>query len=333
MPQRFAIGGQRHIDAGFQGGDGENHRGAAQKAGDAVRRPVAGFELERRGVAHPARQRRACARLMAFGDEQKGGRAGAAVEILVAAADGEVGLGAVQLDRQRAGRMGDIPQRQRALGMRRRRQRRHVEQFAGAVVDVGQRHHRGVVVDGGGDFARRHRTQCSPARGKFGDTLGDIKIGGKITGLAENGAAPGPQLARSRQQFEQIDRRGIGDRDLSRCGADQARDLVADPLRQSYPIVLGPAAHQMSAPLVARDVGQPVGCPLRRRPQGIAAQIDQAIGQSEGVLERGQGVGRVEGGNVGVGGHGQDRHRIPDSLISPVISLTLLGVTPGSLDP
>ena len=77
-------------------------------------RPVARRELERRRMAQPARQRLAQllavhARGVARMRPDEGRRAGAAVQVLVAAADREVGVGVVQGDRHRAGAVREVP--------------------------------------------------------------------------------------------------------------------------------------------------------------------------------------------------------------------------------
>ena len=91
----------------------------------------------------------------------KAGRAGSAIEVFISAADREVGLRPMQVDRHGAGRMGQVPDGQRALGVGVGCQARHVVQVAGAVVDVGQHDDRRVAVDGGRQFLRRIDQACT----------------------------------------------------------------------------------------------------------------------------------------------------------------------------
>ena len=71
----------------------------------------------RHGPSSPAiGERNSSCKLL--GDEQEGRRAGPAVQIFVAASDREVAAGAVEIELQRAGAVRQVPQRQRALGMR-----------------------------------------------------------------------------------------------------------------------------------------------------------------------------------------------------------------------
>ena len=116
----------------------EDRRGAAQQAVDAGRRLVIVGEGEGCRVAHPAAERLLQRVVVALGDEGESGRAGTAVEIFVAAADREVSFATIEVDRQRAAGMRQVPQNQRPRCMRGAGQRRHVEQFAGLVMGMGQ---------------------------------------------------------------------------------------------------------------------------------------------------------------------------------------------------
>ena len=113
-PQRRRVDLEQQVDADLERLEAEDRRRAGEEAGDAGGRPVVGLERERLGVAEPAGQRLARLLVPALGDEEEGGRPWPAVEVFVAAADREIGAGGVQLDRHRAGAVGQIPQRERA---------------------------------------------------------------------------------------------------------------------------------------------------------------------------------------------------------------------------
>ena len=87
---------------------------------------AAGQSSEGLGMAEPARERLAERRMVPCRDIEIGRRPRPAVQILVAAADCEIDPGDTEIDRQRAGGMGEIPQHQRTLGLRRTGGRRHV---------------------------------------------------------------------------------------------------------------------------------------------------------------------------------------------------------------
>ena len=77
-------------------------------------RPVAGLEREGSRVAHPAGQGWDALGMVALRREQEGRGSRSAVEILVAAADREIGAAAIQVHRHGAGAVRQIPQHERA---------------------------------------------------------------------------------------------------------------------------------------------------------------------------------------------------------------------------
>jgi hypothetical protein len=93
----------------------------------------------------------------------EGRRARAAIQVLVAAADGEVGPRRVQVDRHGAGAVRQVPDRQRAGRMGSRRDGGHVVHGAGAVVHVREQQHCDVGVECGVDAVRLHQPQLAAA--------------------------------------------------------------------------------------------------------------------------------------------------------------------------
>ena len=79
-------------------------------------------------------------------DVQERRRAGAGVQVLVGAADGQVGAGRVQADRHRADRVAQVPQHQRAGLVHQRGDPRHVGQRAAAVGHVREADQRRALV-------------------------------------------------------------------------------------------------------------------------------------------------------------------------------------------
>ena len=166
-----------------------------------ARGPIVGRERERIGVAEPAGERLPPAlgvhapRVPRMGPDERR-RAGPAVQVLVAAADGEVGgrgrrAVAMEMHRHGAGRVRQIPDHERAGGVRRARQRRHVVHAAGAVVHVGQQHDGGVVVDRRRQIVGVHEPQRG-SRAARGSGLGDVEVGRKVRALGRaRRAAPG----------------------------------------------------------------------------------------------------------------------------------------------
>ena len=97
-------------------------------------------------MAVPAREWLAQGSVMALGDKSKGRRAGAAIEVFVAAAHGKVRVASIELADHRASRVRQVPDHQRAHFMSAPRDGGHVVALAAFVVDVGQGQD--------GDFAR-----------------------------------------------------------------------------------------------------------------------------------------------------------------------------------
>ena len=253
--------------------------------------------------------------LMPFGREQEGGRAGAAVQIFIGAADRKIGIAAVQIDRHRPGAVAQIPDRERSRGVGARSDRRHVVNMPGLVVDMGDRDRDGVFVNRVRDlvlFAQAHRH--APA-GRRGDAFGNIIVGREIAALEDQHAAIGPHRHRRRQHLEQILAGRIADDDLARISADQRRELVAEPHRQVEPASAVPAFDQVGAPFLAHHSLRPRARRLRHRTQRIAVEVDHPVGQDELVAHRRQRVGavhRLAPGAVGCFGdfdlHGIKRH-------------------------
>ena len=168
----------------------------------------------------------------------KGRGAWAAVQVFVAAADSEVGVGALQVDRHRAGRMGQVPDHQRAGAVGGGRDGLHVVQVARAVVHLGQHQHGRIVVQDGGNLV--HAVDQMQARAVLlGQAFGDVEIGREVAALRDD--EPSIRCVgvgnaqRGGQHLVQIHRGRIGDDQFTVAGADQARDLVADAARQIDP--------------------------------------------------------------------------------------------------
>ena len=150
----------------------EDRRRAGEKARDARDWPVVVGEGERLGMAHPALERGAQLILQSLGDEDVRRCAGAAVQIFVAAANGEVAAAAVEVEFDRARAVRQVPDSQRAGAMRGLIDRRHVVDGGGAIIDVGRCDDGGILIDCTHNFPGRDRIQ--PQAEHFGQPLRDI---------------------------------------------------------------------------------------------------------------------------------------------------------------
>ncbi len=95
----------------------------AWKRADAVDRVVGALHRELVALAEPAPDRRAQLRLELARHVQERRRSRPGVEVLVGAADGQLDAAPAQVDRDRAGRMAEVPDHAGAVRARRRGQR------------------------------------------------------------------------------------------------------------------------------------------------------------------------------------------------------------------
>src|SRR5262249_62073235 len=99
-------------------GGGRGLRWRAENILPAPRRgSVAGGEFEGRGMTEPAIEGLRGLPVMTCRGVDEGRRARPAIEILVAAADREIRLRSVEIHRQRAGSMGQVPDRKGTRGV------------------------------------------------------------------------------------------------------------------------------------------------------------------------------------------------------------------------
>ena len=144
------------VEPGFERGQREDRRRAGEKS-QRCRRPAGNHRSNANGSAWPIQpcsgeRSSSCSRSATY---RKAGAPGPAVQIFVAAADREIAAGAVEVELDRAGAVRQVPQRQRAGGVRGGVDRRHVVDGGAAVIDVGQGDDRGVLVDRLDDLVRR----------------------------------------------------------------------------------------------------------------------------------------------------------------------------------
>lgn len=188
------------------------------------------------------------------------------------------------------------------------RDRGHVVHVPALVVHVREHRDRHVVAQRGFQLVRRiDQAQLVAIAQQVGQAFGDVEVGREVVGFRDD------DLARRRifalhaqgggQHLEQVDRRGVGDDHLVRARADQRGELVAQAPRQFEPAGLVPTADQAPAPFVRDDLP---GTDERGMGTGagrVAVQVDHAVGQREGVAQRGNRVGRVAF-ETGVAGEG-----------------------------
>ena len=176
------------------------------------------------------------------GDVQEGGRAGTAVEVLVGAADGQVDLPRVELDRQRPDRVAQVEQ----------------HQGAGVVGDLGDRRGVGDVRRPVGHVAERDQ------RGLRADHLGDLLRGHSPVGV-DLDPAQGQPAARRRRPGRRTGRSGsCHGRRRSRCARGGRQRPPASACRA------GPSSSRRPRSVLAR----------RRAPPGRGRRPPSAAGRT-----------------------------------------------------
>ena len=301
LAQRARLGDQRldpdlgnQLDAAFERHHRQHRRRAGQQAGDARSGFVFVGEGERFRVAHPAGQRLRKIAVVPFGNEGVSGRAGAAVQILVAAAHREVGLRAVQVDRHCTARVREVPQHDRADIVRSPGQRLHVEHFAGLVVDMRQQQQRDVFIQ-----RVHHRVARREPLFDAGVALNHVEVGREIARLAQHDVTVRIERKRRADQLGEVYRDRIARDHLVRLRADQRGNLRAHALRHGDPVAtaarqLVPAADQTFAPLGVDHPVQTLTRCLGQRPERIAVEVDHPFGQIEALAKVRDAIGCIE---------------------------------------
>ena len=285
LTRLLLIDTQPEVDRDLERQQAEHRWRPGQLAGDAVCRPVVRLEGEGRRMSHPARDRVTQLLLQAGRDKDICGCPRPAVQVLVTTADRQVDLGAVEIDRHRAGAVREVPQHQRSVPVSRRREVPHVVNRAAGVIDMGEHDDGDAAVDRGLELRPVDRSHGMVAGEQLDQPLGDIEIRRKVRGFAQDEMALGLQLQRSREQLEQVDRRAVGDDHLARFGADQPGDLVPDSARRLDPMGRVPAPDEAAAPFLGDHLVDARDGRTRQGPQRVAVEVHDAVGKGELVAE------------------------------------------------
>ncbi|MNE70687.1 hypothetical protein D3C80_1664980 [compost metagenome] len=97
-----------------------------------------------------------------------------------------------------------------------------------------------------------------------------------------------------RKDLEQVDGGGVGDHYFTGAGADQTGEFIAETGRQGAPLGGVPAADQALAPFLFDHLRGPGKRCMRACAEGVAVQVDDALGQGEFAAQRSQRVGLVQ---------------------------------------
>ena len=177
--------------------------------------------------------------------------------------------------------------------------RLHVVHVAGLVVDVGQQHHRGVLVDGRRQLFRAvHQAQGVPLLQQLRQAFDYVQVGRKVAAFGDDhppqGRTSGLDLQGGAEDLEQVDGSGIGDDHLTSTRTDQRRQPIPQALGQVTPAGRVPAADQALAPLLLDHLPGPLGSRHGAGTKGVAIEVDHPFGQAELLAQRRQGVLFIE---------------------------------------
>ena len=261
--------------------------------GDSRSGHEVGSHRERGGVPVPARQRLVELLQVALRDVDEGRGSRATVEVLVPAADGEVGPVLVEPDVEHPGGVAEVPAGQRPHRVRRPRDLGEVPQLTRAVVHrgVGREHevltHLGDAGDhvGGGD-------PLDDEAGVARRGIRDVEVGGEGVGVGEDDPPARAHPGGRDDRLVEVDRRGVGAHDLAGRRPDEGADAVADPGGGLPPAGVVPARDEVVAPLAVHDVGDDLGDAGRQGAEGVAVEVDDPGREPEAAAQVG---GRVEG--------------------------------------
>ena len=232
------------------------------------------------------------------GDGDEGGRARAAVEVLVGAADGQVDAEAVEVDGQDADGVRQVGHHHRAGGVCTLDDRGEVPPLAGAEVDGGHGHDGGVGVRG--HRVRRRGDERQPRQARH--RRREVAVGGEVAGVGEQHRAPRPEPGRGDQRPEELHRRRVADHRLPGCGADQRAHPVAEALRRRPPAAVLPARDPDPRPLLVHRGEHRVPRGAGLGAQGVAGEVDRVA--AVGGAREDEGVAREAGLRRTVRGHG-----------------------------
>ncbi len=231
---------------------------------------------------------------MAPRHECEGGRARTTVEILVTTTHREIGAATSEVDLDRAGGVGQVPQNHRTRVVGGRGHRTHVLHLPGPEVHVGEHQYRDVGAERPPDLATRNQPEFDAVTQQTLQPLRDVEIGPEVLDVRQDQPAAGPQVDGCGQQLEEIDRDRVGDHDLVGRGADQGRDLARHAFRQIDPAGSRPAADEATPPLLLQDSLDPRRHISRRWAQRVAVEVDHAVRQNETIAEAGDRIAAIE---------------------------------------
>jgi hypothetical protein len=152
---------------------------------------------------------------------------------------------------------------------------------SGAVVDLGQHENGEVGRDVRLDLLGCHDAKLVAGGQRADETVGHVKVGGEVPGIAQDHFPVGAQLQRRGERLVDLDRQRVADHDRGLRRPDQPPDPVAEAPGHVHPARPVPAADEELAPFPGHRPADPRGRGLGERPERVAVEVDQSVGQVE----------------------------------------------------
>ena len=247
---------------------------------------------------------------MPFGHVQEGRGTRAAGQVFVGAADGQVHLIGVQVQRHGAGRVAQVPHHERAGLVRRRGQSRDVPQLTGPEVHHRPHEHRDVPSPRPQRRERVADPRDLPAE-QAGDGVGQVTVGRKLAGLGQEHRSARTGPGRGHHRVEELNRRGVTGHRLAWGRPDQGANAVTDPFRRRPPAIRVPRPDQVPPPFPGDHGPEAPGYGGRQRAERVPVQVDHPVREHEPLPAGRQRIGGVEGpGGLAGGFHEARRYPV-----------------------
>ena len=232
-----------HVEHVVQRHHAEHRRCAAEEPAHTVSGHESVSHREHVCRAHPTLDGLVQFGLQPARDVGESGSARPAVEILVAAADGDIDVPGIEFRRHDARRVAEIPEHQCTGLVGDRGDLLHFGDESRAVCDLAQNHESRVRADRVGHEFRCHASvgigidpaQGEPALGR--DPLEDEAIRRKVVPVYDDLGAARPRVHGRPNQLVEQDGGGVGDNALA-CGSAEGHvtDAVSEGQRQLHPL-------------------------------------------------------------------------------------------------
>ena len=190
--------------------------------------------------------------------------------------------------------MRKVPERQNPVAVGGRGDARHVQDGATRVIDVGEHQDGHAAIEVALDVRPIDLADGVPAPQQLDQAFRNVEVGGKVAGFGQDEVPARLQTERAGQQLEEIDRGAVRHDHLAGVGSYEPGNLVPHPAGRVHPAGIIPAADEPASPLLPDHLLDPGRSLSRQRPQRVAVQVDDSVGDREVIAYARQGILLVE---------------------------------------